>query len=192
MVTFFQVIFDIDEKHRFRDFRPATFRTLRMLAGITEEWYLRQFSDQVKEQLSEGRSDAFLFYAGSLIVKTITQTEAKVLLNILDDYREHIKENPHSLLVRFFGLHSLTFYRKEFMFVVMKNIFPKNLIINERYDIKGQWVDNAYDTVLMLVILSLFSLRTMECTAVVAAIIIITIIVIIFCVLERFLDWSKC
>lgn len=35
----------------------------------------------------------------------------------------------------------VTRYGNEFMFVVMKNIMPPNVIINEKYDIKGSWVN---------------------------------------------------
>jgi hypothetical protein len=140
-----EVVFDLDDKHRFRDFRPATFQTLRYLANITDDWYINQLSQPAKEQLTEGASDAFLFYAGGLIVKTVTPREAKTLLSILNDYREHLKNNPDSLIVRFLGLHALTFYGKEFTFVVMRNIFPTSIIINERFDIKGSWVDRSAD-----------------------------------------------
>jgi hypothetical protein len=146
-----EVVFDLDEKHRFRDFRPATFQTLRYLADVTDEWYTAQLLQPAKEQLTEGASDAFLFYSGGLIVKTVTHRESRVLLSILDEYREHLRNNPESLLVRFFGLHALTFYGKEFIFVVMKNIFPTsssmlpggNLVINERFDIKGSWINRS-------------------------------------------------
>lgn len=34
-------------------------------------------------------------------------------------------------------------YGNEFMFVVMKNILPPKVIVNERYDIKGSWVNRS-------------------------------------------------
>ena len=83
-----------------------------------------------------------MFYCGpDLIVKTVKRSEAKALLNILDIYKAHLAANEDSLLVRFYGLHSLKMYSQEFNFVVMGNIFPKTAIINERYDIKGSWVN---------------------------------------------------
>lgn len=136
-----EVVFDLDQKHRFRDFRPATFRTLRILCGIDENWYLKQLSEAGKEQLTEGASNAFLFFTGDLIVKTVTADEAATLLDILDKYRDHINEMPDSLLVRFLGLHAVTIYGTEFIFVVMRNIFPRDVVVNERYDIKGSWIN---------------------------------------------------
>jgi 1-phosphatidylinositol-4-phosphate 5-kinase len=137
------VVFYFDEqRHRFRDFRPATFRQLRSLAGISEEDYLRFISQPAQERLSEGRSGAFFFIcgAGELVVKTIAQSEAKTLLKILDQYRLHFVNNPESLIVRFLGLHSITLYGTEFYFVVMKNIFPPGQRLQERYDLKGSYI----------------------------------------------------
>jgi 1-phosphatidylinositol-4-phosphate 5-kinase len=137
------VVFYFDEqRHRFRDFRPATFRQLRSLAGISEEDYLRFISQPAQERLSEGRSGAFFFIcgAGELVVKTIAQSEAKTLLKILDQYRQHFVNNPESLIVRFLGLHSITLYGTEFYFVVMKNIFPPGQRLQERYDLKGSYI----------------------------------------------------
>jgi 1-phosphatidylinositol-4-phosphate 5-kinase len=84
-----------------------------------------------------------MFYCGSgeFFVKTVTPSESSMLLHILSDYCKHLESNPTSFLVRFFGLHSLTLYSKQFLFVVMRNIFPPQAIINERYDIKGSWIN---------------------------------------------------
>jgi hypothetical protein len=136
-----EVVFDLDDRHRFRDFRPATFHSLRKLSDISNEWYIEQLSKIPKEQLTEGASNAFLFFSGELVVKTVTPYEAGTLLKILDQYTEHLKKCPSSLLVRFLGLHALTFYGREFTFIVMKNIFQTKEVINERYDIKGSWIN---------------------------------------------------
>eukprot|EP00603_Paraphysomonas_imperforata_P011470 CAMPEP_0114462732 /NCGR_PEP_ID=MMETSP0104-20121206/6983_1 /TAXON_ID=37642 ORGANISM="Paraphysomonas imperforata, Strain PA2" /NCGR_SAMPLE_ID=MMETSP0104 /ASSEMBLY_ACC=CAM_ASM_000202 /LENGTH=801 /DNA_ID=CAMNT_0001635625 /DNA_START=425 /DNA_END=2831 /DNA_ORIENTATION=- len=74
-------------------------------------------------------------------VKTVEKDEANALLEILKQYEKHLQENADSLLVRFLGLHSLRMYNREFSFVVMRNIFPPVATINQRYDIKGSWVN---------------------------------------------------
>jgi 1-phosphatidylinositol-4-phosphate 5-kinase len=71
----------------------------------------------------------------------VEKEEANALLDILENYESHLKENPKSLLVRFLGLHSLRMYNRIFSFVVMRNIFPPLATINQRYDIKGSWVN---------------------------------------------------
>jgi hypothetical protein len=138
-----EVIFDLNEKHQFRDFRPATFRKLRQMCGLSEEHYLELISQPTKERLSEGASGAFFFYcgAGELVVKTVEKHEAKTLLKILDTYLAYLQKRSDSLLVRFLGLHSISMYGNEFTFVVMKNIFPSGVRMNDKYDIKGSWVN---------------------------------------------------
>lgn len=138
-----EVVYYLDNnRHRFRDFRPATFRQLRAIAGISEEDYRRFIRQPTQERLSEGRSGAFFFIcgAGELVVKTVDRTEAVTLLKILDQYRSHFLKYPDSLIVRFLGLHSITLYGTEFYLVVMKNIFPPGRRLQERYDIKGSYI----------------------------------------------------
>ena len=137
-----EVIFLLNDKYPFRDFRPATFHKLRQLCNFSEEHYLEIISQPTQERLSEGRSGAFFFICGDgdLVVKTVEKREANTLLNILDQYFTHLMNNPQSLLVRFLGLHSIRMYGNEFTFVVMKNIFPPGIQLNEKYDIKGSWV----------------------------------------------------
>jgi len=138
-----EVIFNLNEKHQFRDFRAASFRKLRQLAGLTEQRYLSLISQPTKEQLSEGASGAFFFYCGEgeLVVKTVAQYEARCLLSILDQYLSYLTRRPESLLVRFLGLHSICMYGNEFAFVVMKNVFPRGVPLSDMYDIKGSWVN---------------------------------------------------
>ena len=122
-----EVVFNIDSKHQFRDFRPLTFKTCRLMSGFSDSDYLYFISQPFRERLSEGASGAFFFFCGKgeLIVKTVEKHEAKTLLGesyyvrinfklciyflgILDNYVKHLSENPDSLLVRFLGLHSIT------------------------------------------------------------------------------------
>ena len=100
-----EVVFDMDEKHQFRDFRPATFRKLRELCGITEQLYLDLVALPTKEKIAEGGSGAFFFYCGDgeLIVKTVSPAESRVLLSILDRYLAHLTNHPQSFLARFLG-----------------------------------------------------------------------------------------
>jgi len=138
-----EVVFDLDDTHRFRDWRPGTFALLRALDGLSNQRYLDLMSQSAREKLSsEGGSGAFQFFCGlgEVIVKTVSAGEKATLLRIIDQYLDHLKKNPSSHLVRFYGLHSLTLFNKEFSFVVMRNAFPPSASINERFDIKGSWV----------------------------------------------------
>jgi 1-phosphatidylinositol-4-phosphate 5-kinase len=137
-----EVVFLLNNVTPFRDFRPETFHKMRQLCDVNEDRYLELISQPAHEKLSEGKSGAFFFLCGEgeIIVKTIERHEASTLLSILDEYFTHIMKNPTSLLVRFLGLHSIKLYGNEFYVVVMKNIFPSGLLLNERYDIKGSWI----------------------------------------------------
>lgn len=113
------------------------------MSGLDENRYLELISQPTKERLSEGASGAFFFFCGEgeLVVKTVAKHEASTLLKILDKYISYLQSRPESLLVRFLGLHSISMYGNEFQFVVMKNIFPPNVRMNDKYDIKGSWVN---------------------------------------------------
>ena len=45
-----EVVFNIDSKHQFRDFRPLTFQLLRQISGISEEDYLTYIAQPTKER----------------------------------------------------------------------------------------------------------------------------------------------
>ena len=95
------------------------------------------------EKYTEGRSAAFFYYSedGRFIVKTLTHSEARLLLRILPSYVSHMAHNPHSLLCRVVGLHEVRMYSLRLRFVVMQSVFLSPLLIHERYDIKGSTVD---------------------------------------------------
>ena len=137
--------FSLDDHHSFKDRMPLLFRRLRELSGISEPWYAQQIAIPTQEKLAEGASGAFMFFcgAGEFMVKTISATESETLISILKTYVAHLEQNPKSLLVRFIGLHELNMYNQTFYFVVMKNIFPSVSVINQRYDIKGSWINRS-------------------------------------------------
>ncbi|RYH04806.1 hypothetical protein EON65_46450 [archaeon] len=138
-----EAVFNLLDKHQFRDYRPATFRKLRRIAGLSDEQYLEIISQPTRERLAEGGSGAFFFVCGNgdFIVKTVKKSEARTLLSVLDEYYEHLLAHPDSFLVRFFGLHAINMYGNDFTFVVMKNVFPPGIQLNETYDLKGSWVN---------------------------------------------------
>lgn len=60
---------------------------------------------------SQGKSGSFFYYTtdGNYMLKTIQHREYKLLRKILKDYFFYLKENPNSLLIKFYGLHRLEF-----------------------------------------------------------------------------------
>lgn len=57
-----------------------------------------------------------------------------------------MKDNPNTLLSRFYGLHRVKLpHGPKIHFVVMNNIFPPHRDIHEIYDLKGSTVGREYD-----------------------------------------------
>lgn len=100
------------------------------------------------ELVSSGKSGSFFFYSvdGKYVLKTISKEEFIFLRKSLEKYYIHLKSNRNSLLPKFFSLNKIRFNNKALIkelgydqvyFVVMNNIFSKNRIVHERYDLKG-------------------------------------------------------
>ena len=74
------------------------------------------------------------------IVKTLSESEMNKLLDILPRYTIYLEDHPNSLLTKYLGAHAIVMYDTTIYFVVMLNFFP-NILLSERYDLKGSWVD---------------------------------------------------
>jgi 1-phosphatidylinositol-4-phosphate 5-kinase len=100
----------------------------------------------LSELVSAGKSGSFFYYSQDyrFIIKTIHHSEHKFILEVLKEYYEHIKNNPHTLLSRIFGLHRVKLPgNRKIHFVVMGNVFPPNKDIHEIYDLKGSLVGRS-------------------------------------------------
>lgn len=128
---------------KFWSFCPASFRCIRMAYGITDAEYVSMFGATTKEQFSEGRSGAFMFFTGDerLIVKTMSPEECTFLRKVAPNFEEYFLSNRTSLLTRFYGCHAVSLYGKMYYFVVMANLFADTQVVHHRYDLKGSWVD---------------------------------------------------
>jgi 1-phosphatidylinositol-4-phosphate 5-kinase len=56
-----------------------------------------------------GKSGSFFFFSmdQKFVIKTLRRDEKKILMDMLDDMIDHIKESPQSLLVRIYGIYTL-------------------------------------------------------------------------------------
>ncbi|KAL1920437.1 uncharacterized protein VTP21DRAFT_814 [Calcarisporiella thermophila] len=127
---------------KFKDYAPWVFRHLRELFGIHPADYLVALTNKyvLSELSSAGKSGAFFYYSQDyrFIIKTIHHSEHKWMRKILKQYYEHVKENPNTLLCRYYGLHRVKLpHGRKIHFVVMQNVFPANKDIHETYDLKG-------------------------------------------------------
>jgi hypothetical protein len=126
----------------FRDYLPQAFHKVRQLSKIDDMDYMDAFTETTRENFSEGRSGAFLYFSKNerFIVKTTSKHEMMKLLEILPDYVEYITQFPLSLLTRYLSAHAIVMYDTTLYFVVMLNIFP-GADLSEKYDLKGSWID---------------------------------------------------
>ncbi|KAI6651750.1 hypothetical protein LOD99_4998 [Oopsacas minuta] len=136
-------------KFEFINFSPLVFKNLRDLRGIDEGEFMKSFPLQdnetaaMMEKFTEGKSGSFFFfsYDKKYIVKTINTVELNFMIRNLDPYYRYLKDNPNSLLTRYYGLVKLRFMSEQefIMVVIMENVFylEEGLILKERYDLKG-------------------------------------------------------
>ncbi|KAJ7716827.1 1-phosphatidylinositol-4-phosphate 5-kinase [Mycena maculata] len=135
---------------KFKDYAPWVFRELRedyfhldpadYLLSLTSKYILSELG-------SPGKSGSFFYFSRDyrFIIKTIHHSEHKFLLSILKDYHSHVKNNPHTLLSRFYGLHRVKLPRgHKIHFVIMNNLFPPHRDIHETFDLKGSTVGREY------------------------------------------------
>ncbi|KAG0793158.1 hypothetical protein G6F29_005490 [Rhizopus arrhizus] len=127
---------------KFKDYAPWVFRYLREKFHIDAADYMMSLTNKyiLSELGSPGKSGSFFYYSRDyrFIIKTIHHTEHKFMRKILKDYYEHVCENPHTLLCRFYGLHRIKLpHGSKIHFVVMGNVLPSNKDVHETYDLKG-------------------------------------------------------
>ena len=136
-------------KFEFINYSPLVFKNLRDMRGIDEGEFMKSFPLQdnettaMMEKFTEGKSGSFFFFSHDrkYIMKTISDVEVKFLMDNLQEYCHYLKDNPNSLLTRYYGLVKLRFTsEQEFIsVVVMENVFylHEGMVLHERYDLKG-------------------------------------------------------
>ncbi|CCE65461.1 hypothetical protein TPHA_0L01040 [Tetrapisispora phaffii CBS 4417] len=134
---------------KFKDYAPEVFRELRALFGLDPADYLVSLTSKyvLSELDSPGKSGSFFYYSRDYkyIIKTIHHAEHRHLRKHIEDYYNHVKNNPNTLVCQFYGLHRIkmpiSFQNKlkhrRIYFVVMNNLFPPHLDMHLTYDLKG-------------------------------------------------------
>ncbi|KAF9020636.1 SAICAR synthase-like protein [Hymenopellis radicata] len=135
---------------KFKDYASWVFRSLReehfhldpadYLLSLTSKYILSELG-------SPGKSGSFFYFSRDyrFIIKTIRHSEHKFLLSVLKQYSNHVKDNPHTLLSRFYGLHGVKLPRgRKIHFVIMNNLFPPHKDVHETFDLKGSTVGREY------------------------------------------------
>ncbi|XP_055775397.1 phosphatidylinositol 4-phosphate 5-kinase-like protein 1 [Salvelinus fontinalis] len=142
----------VHKDYEMQTFAGLVFSSLRHSLDINEEEYKRSLSsDCCYLQFmsnSKSKADFFLTNDKRFFLKTQNKREVKFLLSNLMAYMDHLEKYPHSLLVRFLGLHSIQVPNEtKKYFIVMQSVFYPDERIDTRYDIKGcevgRWTDPA-------------------------------------------------
>ncbi|XP_017260899.2 phosphatidylinositol 4-phosphate 5-kinase-like protein 1 [Kryptolebias marmoratus] len=123
-------------------FAGPVFSSLRGSLGLTEAEYQASLcSDSCYLQFisnSKSKADFFLTNNKRFFLKTQNKREIKFLLSNLRIYLEHLRKYPHSLLVKFLGVHRIQIpQNQKKYFIVMQSVFYPDDRIQARYDIKG-------------------------------------------------------
>ncbi|XP_051951714.1 phosphatidylinositol 4-phosphate 5-kinase-like protein 1 [Xyrauchen texanus] len=156
---------DVTQIHK--DFRMETyagpvFATLRRSLGMTEKEYQQSLSSEGNYlqfiSNSKSKADFFLTNDKRFFIKTQSRREVRFLLSNLRIYMEHLEKYPHTLLVKFLGVHRIKIpHQKMKYFIVMHSVFYPEDRITARYDIKGcevsRWTDPAPEGSQIIVVL---------------------------------------
>ncbi|XP_069001440.1 phosphatidylinositol 4-phosphate 5-kinase-like protein 1 isoform X1 [Embiotoca jacksoni] len=131
-------------------FAAPVFAHLRRSLDITEDEYVDSLcSDGFYLQFvsnSKSQADFFVTHDKRFFLKTQSRREVRFLLSNLQAYMDHLEKYPHSLLVRFLGVHRILIPDQiKKYFIVMQSVFYPDERINIRYDVKGcevgRWTD---------------------------------------------------
>ncbi|XP_034564835.1 phosphatidylinositol 4-phosphate 5-kinase-like protein 1 [Notolabrus celidotus] len=143
-------------------FAGPVFASFRGSLGMTEQEYQQSLcSEHCYLQFisnSKSKADFFLTNDKRFFLKTQNKREIKFLLANLKIYLEHLRKYPHSLLVKFLGVHRIKIpHKRKKYFIVMQSVFYPDDRINARYDIKGcevsRWTEPAPDGSQIIVVL---------------------------------------
>ncbi|XP_028124508.1 phosphatidylinositol 4-phosphate 5-kinase 2-like isoform X3 [Camellia sinensis] len=127
---------------QWKDYCPAVFRHLQELGNIDYSDYVLSVCghETLMEISSPGKSGSLLFRSKDdrFVIKTLRQSEVKVLCEMLPNYLRHVEQYGASLLIKLYGLHAVRpIGGLKVYFVVMENVLQSDLYIHRCYDLKG-------------------------------------------------------
>ncbi|KAM7393378.1 hypothetical protein PAMA_008166 [Pampus argenteus] len=156
---------EVSQSHKdftMETFAGPVFASLRSSLGMTEQEYQQSLcSENSYLQFisnSKSKADFFLTNDKRFFLKTQNKREIRFLLANLKIYMEHLRKYPHSLLVKFLGVHRIKIpHRRKKYFIVMQSVFYPDDRLNARYDIKGcevsRWTEPAPEGSQIIVVL---------------------------------------
>lgn len=133
----------------FKDYFGSIFLKVRKSFNITNEKYLESLTSKyvLNELNSPGKSGSFFYFSKDYkyIIKTIHRNEHIHLRKHLDTYYRYVKDNPHTMICQYYGLHRVKLpisfknriQNRKIYLVVMYNVFPPWIKMDLAYDLKG-------------------------------------------------------
>lgn len=127
---------------KFKTYAPIAFRHFRALFGIKTDDYLLSVGstqNQLRELTNPGASGSvfYLTHDDSFIIKTVQPKEAEFLLKLLPQYYMNLRQNPKTLLPKFFGQYCYICGGKNVRLIIMNNLLPSSIKMHQKFDLKG-------------------------------------------------------
>eukprot|EP00891_Asterochloris_glomerata_P007971 jgi/Astpho2/7971/Aster-06568 len=127
---------------KWKDYCPTVFQRLRQMYGIDNKDYLLSLTGDRALRLlaSPGKSGSVFFLSDDdrFMIKTMKHEEMRLLLELMPQYYSHVESNHNTLLTRFHAVHRVKpLGGQKVRFVVMGNVFPSDVKLHRRYDLKG-------------------------------------------------------
>jgi len=104
-------------------------------------FFLKSWTVEDKQLLGTAGRSGSLFYQTTdsrYFFKTCLAMEIAVVKEFIQRYYNHLKENPKSLLIRFFGMFKVSTNDGSTTVIVFENLFPFGYSLSEKYDLKGR------------------------------------------------------
>lgn len=133
----------LPHKFIFKDYCPKVYRQLRRYHGISEEDYMLSICGDFHfiEFMTNSKSGEWFFYSGDAkyMIKTMSKEESKFMRVLLPRYFEHVRNNPHTFINPFFGMHrvQMSSFGHHVYFMVLGSVFDTELPVHVMYDLKG-------------------------------------------------------
>ncbi|XP_041367931.1 phosphatidylinositol 4-phosphate 5-kinase-like protein 1 [Gigantopelta aegis] len=138
-----QVITPDNTEFVFASYASSVFAAIRRAIDVKEDQYLASVAPEQLPYLefvsnSKSGQDFFLSNDQQYLFKTDRKYCVDFFLANIGDYLHHFLTYPHSLIVKFLGLYSITMPgESKKYFLVMQSIFYPSHRLEDRFDIKG-------------------------------------------------------
>jgi len=124
---------------------PAVFADIRKAFKIDSKDYIQSIEEDAREQFTEGKSGAFLYFTGDrrYIIKTATDEDMGILSKMLENYHLHVRKHPDTLINPMIGAYKMTLHGQVVRVIVIGSCFKPGFKLLERFDLKGSWVGRS-------------------------------------------------